>query len=204
MRSVSFQYFARLRCLASTIGVCPMGIRAQDSKPALPAAPSGSASSTSKQPQEMTASDVGAFLDGVVSMQLQSEDIAGAVVVIVRNGGILFAKGYGYADVKARVPVSPASTLFRPGSISKTFTWTAVMQLVEQGKIKLDADINDYLDFQIPHNLGRPVTMRNLMTHTPGFEEVIKDLMADKVDESPSLRALPHRKRAGPQECGFA
>ena len=170
--------------------LCPAGMRAHTSKPALPTAPSRSPSGASKQSPEMTAGDIGAFLDGIVPMQLQREDIAGAVVVIVKNGSILFAKGYGYADVKAKVPVSPASTLFRPGSISKTFTWTAVMQLVEQGKIKLDADINDYLDFQIPHTFGRPVTMRNLMTHTPGFEEVIKDLMVDRVDELPALRAF--------------
>jgi len=165
-------------------------MRAQASKPAAPAAPSGSSDSASKQAQQMTASDVSAFLDGIVPSQLQREDIAGAVVVIVKDGSILFAKGYGFADVKARVPVSPASTLFRPGSISKTFTWTAVMQLVEQGKIKLDADINDYLDFHIPHSFGRPVTMRNLMTHTPGFEEVIKDLMVDRADELPPLHAF--------------
>jgi len=138
----------------------------------------------------MTASDVEAFLDGIMPLQLQREDIAGAVIVIVKNGSVLFAKGYGYAEVKSRTPVSPTSTLFRPGSISKTFTWTAVMQLVEQGKIKLDADVNDYLDFQIPHTFGRPVTVRNLMTHTPGFEEVIKGLMADRPDELPSLQGF--------------
>src|SRR5215467_8579178 len=190
MRAGSFAYLVRWIWFASLLGAFPVGMRAQASKPAAPAAPSGSSDSASKQAQQMTASDVSAFLDGIVPSQLQREDIAGAVVVIVKDGSILFAKGYGFADVKARVPVSPASTLFRPGSISKTFTWTAVMQLVEQGKIKLDADINDYLDFQIPHSFGRPVTMRNLMTHTPGFEEVIKDLMVDRVDELPPLHAF--------------
>jgi CubicO group peptidase (beta-lactamase class C family) len=138
----------------------------------------------------MTAADVEAFLDGLVPMQLGRENIAGAVVVIVKNGGIFFSKGYGYADVKARVPVSPTSTLFRPGSISKMFTWTAVMQLVEQGKINLDADVNDYLDFKVPHSFGRPVTMRNLMTHTAGFEEALKDVMVDRPEQLPSLQAF--------------
>ena len=149
-----------------------------------------SKASTTASPQstpELTASDVEAFLDGLVPMQLQREDIAGAVIVIVKNGSILFSKGYGYADVKQRVPVSPTGTLFRPGSISKTFTWTAVMQLVEQGKLNLDADVNDYLDVQVPHTFGRPVTVRNLMTHTPGFEEVIKDLAVDRASDLPSL-----------------
>lgn len=123
-------------------------------------------------------------------MQLQREDIAGAVVVVVKDGKILVSKGYGYADFKKRTPVSPEATLFRPGSISKTFTWTAVMQLVEHGKLDLDRDINDYLDFQVPHTFGRPVTLRNLMTHTAGFEEVIKDLMVNRPDDLPSLQAF--------------
>ncbi len=139
---------------------------------------------------ELTADDVGAFLDGLVPLQLGREDIAGAVIVVVKDGKILFSKGYGYADVKSRTAVSASATLFRPGSISKTFTWTAVMQLVEQGKINLDADVNDYLDFQIPHTFGRPVTVRNLMTHTPGFEEVIKDLAVDRPDELRPLQAF--------------
>jgi len=139
---------------------------------------------------EMTASDVEAFLDGLVPMQLQREDIAGAVIVIVRDGNVLVSKGYGYADVKRRTPVSPSTTLFRPGSISKTFTWTAVMQLVEQGKLSLDRDVNDYLDFQVPHTFGRPVTLRNLMTHTAGFEEVIKDLAVNRIEELPPLQGF--------------
>lgn len=139
---------------------------------------------------EITGSDVEAFLDGLVPMQLQREDVAGAIIVVVKDGNVLVSKGYGYADVKKRTPVSSGSTLFRPGSISKTFTWTAVMQLVEQGKLDLDRDINEYLDFQVPHTFGRPVTLRNLMTHTAGFEEVIKDLAVDRADDLPSLQAF--------------
>jgi CubicO group peptidase (beta-lactamase class C family) len=139
---------------------------------------------------ELSADDVGAFLAGIVPLQLGREDIAGAVVVVVKDGKVLFSKGYGYADVKKRTPVSPSATLFRPGSISKTFTWTAIMQLVEQGKINLDADVNDYLDFRVPHTFDRPVTIRNLMTHTPGFEEVIKDLSVDRPEQLPTLQAF--------------
>jgi CubicO group peptidase (beta-lactamase class C family) len=180
-----FRFLCRMVCVISVIVA---GSAAQI--PRTPAPPPKLSSTAPGQRHEMTASDVEAFLDGIVPMQLQQEDIAGAVVVVVKNGSVLLAKGYGYADVTARVPVSPTSTLFRPGSISKTFTWTAVMQVVEQGKIKLDADINNYLDFRVPHSFGRPVTMRNLMTHTPGFEEVIKDLMVDRPDELPSLHAF--------------
>ena len=126
---------------------------------------------------EMTASDVAAFLDGILPAQLQREDIAGATIAVVKDGKVLFSKGYGYADVAKKVPVSPENTLFRPGSVSKLFTWTAVMQLNEQGKLDLDRDINDYLDFRIPDAFGKPITLKNLLTHTPGFEEQIKDLI---------------------------
>jgi CubicO group peptidase (beta-lactamase class C family) len=125
----------------------------------------------------MTAADVDAFLDGFVPMQLERENIAGAVVLVVKDGRVLFAKGYGYADVEKKTPVSVDATLFRPGSISKLFTWTAVMQLVEQGKLDLDKDINSYLDFKIPATFPQPITLRHLMTHTPGFEEQVKDLI---------------------------
>jgi CubicO group peptidase (beta-lactamase class C family) len=124
----------------------------------------------------LTVEDVGAFLDGFVPAHLQRQDIAGEVVAIVKDGKVLFAKGYGFADVEKRKPVSPSDTLFRPGSISKLFTWTSVMQLVEQGKLDLDRDVNDYLDFKIPPAFGKPITLRNIMTHTSGFEETAKDL----------------------------
>jgi CubicO group peptidase (beta-lactamase class C family) len=128
---------------------------------------------------ELSAEDLSAYLDGVVPMQLKRENIAGATVIVVKDGKVLVEKGYGFSDVEKRTPVTP-QTLFRPGSISKLFTWTAVMQQVEAGKIDLDRDINDYLDFKIPATYPKPITMRNLMTHTPGFEEAVKDLIVTK------------------------
>ena len=91
---------------------------------------------------------------------------------------MLFAKGYGYADLAKRTPITADGTLFRIGSTSKLFTWTAVMQLVEQGKLTLDTDVNQYLDFKIPPYEGKPITLRNIMTHTPGFEEAAKNLIS--------------------------
>jgi CubicO group peptidase (beta-lactamase class C family) len=129
-----------------------------------------------KNVHEMTAVDVEAFLDGLVPLQLKHADIAGVTISVVKDGKLLFAKGYGYADVQKKQPVSPQDTLFRPGSISKLFTWTAVMQLFEQGKLDLDRDVNEYLDFKIPDAFGKPITLKNILTHTPGFEEQIKDL----------------------------
>jgi CubicO group peptidase (beta-lactamase class C family) len=125
----------------------------------------------------LTREDAEAWLDGFLPYALATGDVAGAVVVVVKDGATLLQKGYGYADVESRKPVDPATTLFRPGSISKLTTWTAVMQLVEQGKLDLDADVNGYLDFKIPARDGKPITLRNILTHTPGFEERIKDLI---------------------------
>src|SRR4029450_784777 len=116
------------------------------------------------------------FLDGIVPLQLERDDIAGATIAVVKDGKLLLAKGYGYADYEKKRPVSAEETLFRPGSVSKLFTWTAVMQLAEQGKLDLDRDVNDYIDFKIPEAFGKPITLKNIMTHTPGFEEQIKDL----------------------------
>ncbi len=149
-------------------------------------------------PHEMTQADVEAFLDGLMPVELKRNDIAGAVVCVVKDGKVLVAKGYGYSDVARKTPVSPETTLFRPGSISKLFTWTAVMQLVEQGKLDLDRDVNDYLDFRVPATFPEPITLRHIMTHTPGFEETIKELFVHDAGEMKPLDAylkarLPQR-----------
>jgi CubicO group peptidase (beta-lactamase class C family) len=124
----------------------------------------------------LSKTDLDAWLDGYLPYALSNADIAGAVVVVVKDGQVLTEKSYGYADVKSKRPIDPVTTGFRPGSVSKLFTWTAVMQQVEAGKIDLDADVNRYIDFTIPPYDGKPVTMRELMTHTAGFSEDVKHL----------------------------
>lgn len=180
---LSFALAVALLIPAVSLGQAP--------KPAIPKAKStATPEKLPEQPSgthEMTAEDVGAFLDGVMPLQLQREDIAGAVVLVVKDGKVLFAKGYGYSDVKDKKPVSPDATLFRPGSVSKLFTWTALMQLVEQGKVNLDSDVNQYIDFKIPPRDGKPITVRNLMTHTPGLEETIQQLF---IGDSKNLVSL--------------
>ena len=132
----------------------------------------------STTPHTLDKADLDAWLDGFLHYALESGAIAGGVVAVVKDGELLFAKGYGYSDVAAHTPVDPDRTLFRPGSTSKLFTWTAVMQMVEQGKLDLDRDINTYLDFHIPDRPDGPITLRHIMTHTAGFEEQIKSLIA--------------------------
>jgi CubicO group peptidase (beta-lactamase class C family) len=124
--------------------------------------------------------ELAAFLDGVMTANLRDKHVAGATVAVVKDGALFYANGYGYSDVAHRTPVSADRSLFRIGSTSKLFTWTAVMQLVEQGKLDLDADVNKYLDFKIPDTYPKqPITLRHIMTHTPGFEEDGRDLITD-------------------------
>jgi len=130
--------------------------------------------------------ELAAFLDGVMAANLRDKHVAGATVAVVKDGAILYAKGYGYSDVAHRTPVDAERSLFRIGSTSKLFTWTAVMQLVEQGKLDLDTDVNRYLDFKIPATYPQPITLRHIMTHTPGFEEDGRDLITDD-----STRLIP-------------
>ena len=134
----------------------------------------------------LTATDVDTWLDGFMPSALARWEIAGAVVVVVKDGQVLTERGFGVSDVATGAPVDPKKTGFRPGSVSTLFGWTAVMQLVEQGKLDLDADINQYLDFKIPPRDGKPITLRNLLTHTPGFEESGKHL----IDANPKDTSL--------------
>lgn len=126
---------------------------------------------------QLTTKDLEAWLDGLLPGALRRDGIAGAVVVVVKDGEVLLQKGYGYADVAAEQPVDPARTLFRPGSNSKLFTATAALQLVEQQRLELDADVNRYLDFSIPPAFGQPITLRHLLTHTAGLEDSVRDLV---------------------------
>ena len=141
----------------------------------------------------LTAQDVDAWLDGYMPYALESGDIGGAVVVVVKDGQIVTARGFGFSDVEKRTPVDPRATLFRPGSVSKLVTWTAVMQQVEAGKIDLDADVNRYLDFKIPPRDGKPATMRQLMQHAAGFEEQAREIMSSDTAKASGFVALLKR-----------
>jgi CubicO group peptidase (beta-lactamase class C family) len=118
----------------------------------------------------ITPAELENFFDSIVMEKLNENNIPGAVISVVKDSKIVFAKGYGYANVEKQQFADPNTSLFRIASITKLFTWTAVMQLVEEGKIDLDKDINEYLDFQIPNAFPEPITMKDLMTHTAGFE----------------------------------
>ena len=136
-------------------------------------------------PSAAPIADLIPFLDGVMAQQIASREVAGAVVTVVRDGHVLFSRGYGLADVDRGIPVNGASTLFRPGSISKLFTWIALMQQVEAGKIDLDADVNRYIDFVIPEFEGKPIRVRDLLSHSPGMSDVGGFIAANAKESTP-------------------
>ena len=159
---------------------------------------SSSASLPPREPpsgeHQLTAEDVNAWLDGKLPDALKNEDIPGAVVSVVKDGQVVTTRGYGWADTGASggqpVAVDPQKSLFRVASISKIPTSIAAMQLVEQGKVDLDTDISAYLDFEIERRFDEPLTLRNLLTHSAGFEESIR-MAQDETDLEAYVKTNP-------------
>ncbi|MEO2214757.1 serine hydrolase [Paenibacillus amylolyticus] len=119
----------------------------------------------------LTTESATAFLDSFFDSPEAKPHYVGASVVVVKDGKVLAEKGYGFSDVESKTAIDPKNTAFRVASVSKTFTSAAVMQLVEQGKVDLQADFQTYvkgLEFDNPFD--KPVTVENLLTHTTGFE----------------------------------
>ena len=122
-----------------------------------------------------------AFVDGLIRRSMAEDHIAGATIAVVQNGQLVMKKGYGVASLKERRAVDPDKTLFRIASISKTFTWIALMNEIEAGRMRLDAPVNLYLPEPLQVKSRKraifwdtnqpPITLRHLMTHTPGFED---------------------------------
>ncbi|NJP66613.1 serine hydrolase domain-containing protein, partial [Streptomyces spiramenti] len=166
---------------AVTVGGCAAG--APDTVDPAPRAQAPAAA-------ELTEADVTAWLDGVLPVALENTAIPGATVSVVHDGELLTARGYGWADTGVdgdRTAVDAEETLFRVGSVSKLFTATAVMQLVEAGEVDLDTPVEEYVDFAVPDSFDTRVTVRHLLTHTPGFEERVAG-MIEMDGDSPDLR----------------
>src|SRR5262245_47918020 len=110
-------------------------------------------------------------VDAYVREQMNKQHIPGLALTIIKNGEVIKLESYGFANVEHQVPVKP-ETIFQSGSVGKQFTATAVMILVEEGKIALDDRISKYLD-NIPKSWKR-VTVRHLLTHTAGMTDYPK------------------------------
>src|SRR5690349_15381953 len=112
----------------------------------------------------MDARDLTVFIDATAKDALRTRGIAGLSVAIAHDDQLLHARGYGYADVEHRIRAS-AGTAYGIGSMTKQFTAVAVMQLVEQGIVRLDDELWKYLP---GHGSTQPVTIRRLLNHTAG------------------------------------
>lgn len=146
--------------------------------PDLPEPPSGGDAA----PEELTRADVDAWLDDTLPAALEEHGIAGAVVAVVHDGAVVTTRGFGHADTGEGgtdpVEVDPEDTLFRVASISKVFTATAALQLVEQGELDLDTDVSAYIDFELNRSYDEDITLRHLLSHTAGFEERLQGMFA--------------------------
>jgi len=131
-----------------------------------------------------------AHVDGLIAAHQREHGLGAITLSVVRDDGLWLARGWGLADIESEREVVPEETLFRIGSVSKTFTWTAVMMLAERGQLDLDADVNDYLpDFRVREAFGEPVTLRQIMHHRAGFEDTLR-LFAVADDEPRALAEL--------------
>lgn len=142
----------------------------------------------SKTPSGIAFDQMEETIDEYVSEYI-GKTTPGAAIAIIKDGEVIFLKGYGYADMENNVPVDPKSTVFEWASMSKLFTWTSVMQLVEQGKLDLDASITTYLpqDFIEQLDLKQDITMRNIMNHSAGFGDYAFNTIGFTPDQVVSL-----------------
>ena len=160
--------------------------------------------------------EVEAYLDGFIKSQMEEYNVPGVSFSLVRNGEVMIGKGYGYYNREEEKRVTADTTLFRPGSGSKLFIWTAIMQLVEQDKIDLNDNVNKYLDFKIPDEIvGKdlenvpPITIMNLLNHNAGFEEVVERLFINDPEDLVSLGTylknhIPARVFLPGQQMGYS
>ncbi|ELZ88314.1 serine hydrolase domain-containing protein [Haloferax sulfurifontis] len=150
----------------------------------IPAVPSSGSLSDQVELSNQAATE--AWLDETMARQLEEYHVPGAAVVVVSDGEAVLAKGYGYADLASQRPVDADGTVFSIGSTGKLVTWTAVMQGVEDGRLELDRDVNEYLTdstVSVPDTYPEPVTLEHLGTHSAGFEDIFSGMVADDSDE---------------------
>jgi CubicO group peptidase (beta-lactamase class C family) len=157
--------------------------------------------------QPMPAAELEAFVDGLVGQAMEDHHVAGVTVAVVQDGRTVLKKGYGFADIERGRRVDPDLTLFRIGSITKTFTWISLMKAVEAGRLRLDDPVNDHLppDLRIPdEGYTEPIRVRHLMTHSPGFEDLVLGHLfeRDPAEVRPLRRYLREERPARVREAG--
>lgn len=191
---------ALLRRLLGFIGVLAFALTA--------AAPAAAVGRPSRPPPN--GDELASAIDGLVPEQLAANEIPGAVVTVVADGETVFSRGYGTADPSGEKAMDPESTRLYTASEAKLFTAVAALQLVEQGELDLDTDVNDYLEtVRVPETYpGRPITLRHLLTYTSGFDYDVYGWSQWRVGELPTLEefigfAMPERVRAPGQLTAY-
>lgn len=133
-----------------------------------------------------------ARVDDLIHTEMRLQHIPGLSLAVIQDGRVLLSKGYGFADVEHQVPVKP-ETVFQSGSMAKQFTATAVMMLVEEGKLSLDDKISKY--FPDAPESWKDITVRHLLTHTAGMGDFSPDfdLRRDYTEEDllAKIKSIP-------------
>jgi CubicO group peptidase (beta-lactamase class C family) len=160
--------------------------------------------SPSPDPQRLAA-----YFDAQIPAYLDEFRIPGAVVAVVQDGAPVHLAGYGFANLEQQIPMDATQSVVHIGSLGKTFTATAIMQLVEQGRLGLDDDVSQYLDFAIPPTYPQPITIRSLLNHTSGFEAhdigaVLVGAQALPTSREYLVRNLPARVRPPGAAIGYS
>jgi CubicO group peptidase (beta-lactamase class C family) len=168
-KPVTVMKVAAAAVIASAGAFLAIGQPVQTARPVVTTVPA--AAQSTARPLTQSNAEIAKFFDDYMARTIKELAIPGGAIIVVRNGDPILEKGFGYADVASKRSVSVNDSLFPAASISKLIPWLLVMQLVEDGRLDLDRDVNDYLDFAIPKAFGKPITMRHLMTHTAGFPE---------------------------------
>lgn len=166
----------------------------------------------SSQPTSFQANAPGveAYLDGIITSLMDQHHLTAASLALVQNGEVFIQKGYGHQNLDTKSAIDPITGLFRIGSVTKLFTWIAVLQQIEKGTLELDRDVNDYLEtFKVPATYDQPITLRSLMSHTPGFEDVLPGLFLSEDNEKPGTveylkKRLPARIRPPLQTASYS
>ena len=150
----------------------------------------------SKKPSisKFAPAEIAGFLDPILEDAMAAEHIPGAAISIVKDGKMIYSRGFGVADMESGRPVDPDRTIFRIGSITKAVTAMGLLRLIDQGRIKLDADVNEYLrDFKLEDRYGSPVTSWHLLSHTGGFDQIGANRNFEKIAKRPSLASFLKR-----------
>ncbi|MBT2289529.1 beta-lactamase family protein [Paenibacillus albidus] len=144
--------------------------------------------SSGQTPSGIPYTRLGQEIDQYVNAHI-GKSSPGAAIVVTKGDTVLFSKGYGYANVEKQIPVDPATTVFNYGSVNKLFVWTSVMQLVEEGKMKLDQEVKTFFpeEFAAKLRYDKPITMLDIMHHTAGFENSPFIPFTQSLDELNSL-----------------